>query len=165
MLTGHRPQDLPCGFDRFHKWKLDKLIILENFLKEKNSEIEALISGMAIGFDQWAAYTAIKQGISVWAYIPCDDQERLWRPEQKTQYNFLLTQCSAVKVISPGPYSVWKMYRRNEAMLRDSDEVLALWNPEKRSGGTYNTVAAALSMNKKVTNFYNDIREDILSYD
>jgi uncharacterized phage-like protein YoqJ len=163
MLTGHRLQDLPCKFDRFHPWKLQKLKNLADFLVEKKPK--ALISGMAIGFDQWAAHTAIKQGISVWAYIPCDNQERLWRPEQKTQYNFLLTQCSAVKVISPGPYSVWKMYRRNEAMLRDADEVLALWNPQKKSGGTYNTVATALSMNKKVTNFYNDIRENILSYD
>jgi hypothetical protein len=48
------------------------------------------------------------------------------------------------------------MQKRNEAMVNDSNAVLALWNPEKRSGGTWNCVAYAAGVGKEIINFWGD---------
>lgn len=163
-FTGHRPQDLICKFERTHPWKLAKIRLLRNFLQENSSQIEYVINGACIGWDVWAMWASIQEGIPVYAYVPFKGQEKRWSDIHQKQYHELLAKCKEVKIICEGEYSAWKMMRRNEAMLKDSQGVLALWNPEKKYGGTWNTVAAATSLGKPILNFYGDKVEEVKLY-
>jgi uncharacterized phage-like protein YoqJ len=56
-FTGHRPQNLSCGFDEYHpaclKIKRQLLRMIIGLIEKKH--VTHFISGMAIGTDMWAA--------------------------------------------------------------------------------------------------------------
>lgn len=157
--TGHRPQDLPCGFAHKDSWKLDKLAAIKRFLMA--NEVSRVISGMALGYDQWLAYASLSLNINLSAYIPFQGQEIRWNEKYQKQYASLLARCNTIQYVCEGSYAPWKMQRRNEVMIQDSDLVLALWNPAKKTGGTFNAVSYALKINKPIFNIWNDIPEQI----
>jgi uncharacterized phage-like protein YoqJ len=152
--TGHRLQHLPCGFEYKHPWKMEKLKVLEKYLLDNRPD--RVISGMAIGWDMWIAWVAIKLDISLSAYVPCEGQESRWSPDHQKQYHWILERSNEIKICAEGSYAAWKMIKRDKDMVDDSDKVLALWNPEKKKGGTYNTVAYAHSVQKDMVNFWED---------
>ena len=45
--------------------------------------------------------------------------------------------------VSPDPYAVWKMQKRNIWMVDQSNVVIAVWDG-KKSGGTYNCIKYAV---------------------
>jgi hypothetical protein len=49
-------------------------------------------------------------------------------------------------------------------MLRDAEGVLALYNPAKRHGGTYNCIISAFQLNKPVINFWGRTPEAFLPF-
>src|SRR5690349_15274598 len=100
--TGHRPQDLPCKWDKKHPWKLNKLKQIENLLREEPPA--KAISGMALGFDSWLAYVAIKLGIPLSCYVPFKGQESRWSDEQKKFYHKTLDLADSVRYICPDGY-------------------------------------------------------------
>jgi uncharacterized phage-like protein YoqJ len=154
MLTGHRLQDLPCKFEFKHPWKLNKLKQFEKYLLD--TQPKTLISGMALGFDMWGAWCAIKVGIPLVAYVPFEGQESRWSEDHKRQFHALLKRAQHVDYVCEPGYAGWKMHKRNESMVRDSDLVLALWNPDKKHGGTWSTVAHASTVGKPILNFWHE---------
>lgn len=150
--TGHRLADTPAGYNRFHPWKLEKLKILEDHLK--NFRPCYIISGGALGFDQFLIYIALKLKIPYAVYIPCENQESRWNDDHKKQYRRYLDKADKIVYVSKEPYKPYLMQRRNEAMLRDSEAVLALYNDAKRHGGTYNCITAAHKLKLPVINFW-----------
>jgi uncharacterized phage-like protein YoqJ len=152
--TGHRPQDLPCKWDKMHPWKLNKINQLSNLLIEKPPA--KIITGMALGWDSWLAYVALKLKIPLLCYVPFKGQESRWSDEQKKFYQKTLDLADSVRYICDEGYAPWKMQKRNEAMVNDSDVVLALWNPEKKYGGTFNCLSYALKCTKPVANLWFD---------
>lgn len=161
--TGHRPKDLICKYERLHPWKMGKIKQLENYLIENKPK--AVISGFALGWDNWLSYVAIKLNIPLWAYIPFKGQEFMWSKEQKEQYFKLLSKAEKVNYICESGYAAWKMHRRNEAMIKDSSLVLALWNPSKKYGGTWSAVAHASSVGKPIMNFWHEPASLVNLYD
>ena len=157
--TGHRPQDLPCGFIHKDRWKLQKIQQIKDFLI--SYEVSLVISGMAIGYDTWLAHTSISLNISTTAYVPFKGQENMWNDVYKQQYHKVLSRCNSIKYICDDGYAAWKMQRRNEEMIKDADCVLALWNPDKKYGGTWNAVAHALSVNKTVFNIWSESTQKV----
>jgi len=152
--TGHRPQDLPCGFEHKHPWKLQKIQEIKEFLI--SNKVNLVISGMAIGFDQWLAHIALSLDIHLSAYIPFEGQESMWNEKYQNQYASLLARCKLIKYVCEPGYAAWKMQKRDEAMINDSDCVLALWNPAKQKGGTWNAISYAIKHNKKIINIWSD---------
>lgn len=143
--TGHRPKSLPTGYD------LAPLIALvKPWLAARKPD--AVISGMALGWDQAVALAALDLGIPVHAYIPFVAQADAWPMHSQIAYQNLLLRCVERKVVSPGGYEVWKMQARNEAMVDDCDLVLALWNGEP--SGTGNCVGYAEKQGKTVENLW-----------
>ena len=133
--TGHRPSKLPLT-----GYNIKPLISLAGqWLDEVRPDI--VISGMALGWDQAVALAAIEQGILLYAYVPFIGQADKWPPQSHATYQRILQACDEVKVICPGGYSPEKMQRRNEAMVHDCDQLLALWDGSP--GGTGNCVAYA----------------------
>lgn len=148
--TGHRPQHL--GFDDgFHPSVFALLVETAGAWLDQNP-VTKVISGMALGWDQALATAAMDRGIPVHAYIPFLGQADSWPLPSHARYQKLLQRCSERKVICPGGYSATKMQIRNEAMVDDSELVLALWNG--KPGGTGNCVAYAMMEGKPIVNLW-----------
>ena len=89
-FTGHRPQKLPWGFnensiDCIAMKEIAKIEIQNAIF---NYGITHFISGMAIGFDMIAAELVLELKkdypfITLECAIPCKEQDKLWRQEQK----------------------------------------------------------------------------------
>lgn len=149
--TGHRPKYLPCKYKENHPW-LDSLKVR---IREKLIELEpeAVISGVAIGFDTWLAQVALELKIPLWCYIPFPEQGTKWPSESRKIYKELLDKCERSVILSPS-YSTDCFFVRDRAMVDKADKIIALWNPELLSGGTYYTVEYTKKQNKEVINLY-----------
>jgi uncharacterized phage-like protein YoqJ len=152
-FTGHRP-------DKLGGYKLPNPTYqfvcqqIEQALKELQPE--KVISGMALGVDQWAANIAHKLGIPFIAAVPFTGQEKAWpAPSQKT-FNTLIKLASEVVIVSEGGYAAYKMQIRNEWMVDRCDKLIAIW--DGTPGGTGNCVKYAQSKNKEI--FYINPRLD-----
>lgn len=148
--TGHRPDKLP---DKKTGYKLPNPTY--NYICQQTEKIllelkpTKVISGMALGFDQYLAHVAIKLGIPVLAAVPFDGQESAWPQSSQQLYNSLLKKVSEVVIVSEGGYSAAKMQIRNEFMIDNCDLVLACYNGDS-SGGTFNAIAYAKKLGKPI---------------
>jgi uncharacterized phage-like protein YoqJ len=106
------------------------------------------ISGMALGFDQMAAEVCLDLGIPLVAAIPCDNQDRMWPQESKDDYQDLLSKCSEVIIVNPGPYAAWKMQARNIYMVDNCEAMIAA--SDGTPGGTKNCLDYAAEVNRKI---------------
>jgi len=114
---------------------------------------DAVISGMAIGFDMMWAEEALSLKIPVTAALPFVGQEIRWRPEQIARYRWILANPLVTPIVcAPGEYSVHKMLNRDQWMIdntpRPDGKLLACWDGS--SGGTRNTVIYARRKNMPV---------------
>jgi uncharacterized phage-like protein YoqJ len=119
-------------------------LTLKEALRQKE-DIE-VISGMALGVDQWWAKAALDLGIPYHAYIPFKGQESRW-PEQSVKgFEHLLLNAKDMKIVCEGGYAPWKMQKRNEAMVDDAEVCVAVWDGTK--GGTGNCVEYIIKQGK-----------------
>lgn len=142
FVTGHRPDKLG-GYG-----SSNLMLAVRAAMRDKLIELkpEVVITGMALGVDQLAAQLCVDLRIPFWAYLPCEGQDRLWLPESRTQYQYLLGLASRIVLVTPGPYEPWKMQARNMRMVDDGDEGLGVFDGSK--GGTYNCITYAKSRAK-----------------
>jgi uncharacterized phage-like protein YoqJ len=106
------------------------------------------ISGMALGVDQDFAQICIDLKIPFIAAIPFTGQESVWQQQDKDTYNKLLEQAHAKEIVSLGGYAAWKLQKRNEWMVHQCHELLAIWDGS--SGGTANCVAFAEKVGRTI---------------
>jgi uncharacterized phage-like protein YoqJ len=151
--TGHRPQFLPCKFNENDKWLERTLVDLEKWLRRNESNIEYIISGGAIGWDTWLAECARFFNIPYKIYAPFKGQENKWPTVAKERYDEMLTYAREVIYVREA-FSKQAFLYRDQKMVDDANEVLALWNPSHKSGGTYHTISYAESQGKKIYNFW-----------
>ncbi len=109
---------------------------------------EMVISGMALGVDQWAARESVGLGIPFTAALPCDEMDEVWPARSRAEFRQLLALAAHVHVVSPGPYKPWKMQRRNEWMVDHSMRLVAVHDGS--AGGTYNCIRYAESVSRVV---------------
>jgi uncharacterized phage-like protein YoqJ len=142
-FTGHRPQKLG-GYvlpNKTYTWVCQELQSLLLELKP-----ESVISGMALGFDQYAAFVAQRLNIPVIAAIPHENQQAIWTIKQQNAYDNLLSKCQKVKLVSLGTYSAHKMQLRNEWMVDSCDLLISCY--DGTAGGTRNCVNYAAQIPK-----------------
>jgi uncharacterized phage-like protein YoqJ len=145
-FTGHRPNKLG-GYKLPNKIYNYVCKEIERILIElKPSKV---ISGMALGIDQWAANIAINLEIPVLAAVPFKGQESAWPESSQKIFNKLIARASEVVIVSEGGYSAHKMQIRNEWMVDNCNTLIAVYNGDK-SGGTFNCVTYAKSTNKDI---------------
>lgn len=137
-FTGHRPSKLGCGYGPSTMQTMVRVAI-RTLLVEKRAT--AVISGMALGVDQWAAEVCVELGIPFTAAVPFDGQELRWPEESQRHYCELISKSWNVHVVCPGPYAVWKMQKRNEWMVDHCEVLFAIWDGSP--GGTANCVRYA----------------------
>lgn len=146
--TGHRP-DAIRSFG--HAYNVAEI-------KLKSKPVDVFISGMAAGFDIIAAEAALANGIEVWAAIPWlghkDSLPKDWQERWMRVYD------AAKKrhvIVEQAKFPGNKCYfDRNHWMVDNADVVMAYWNPETKTGGTYECINYALDNNVPVANTWND---------
>ena len=74
-ITGHRPPGLGCGYEIPNPTYEKICAALRAKFQELN--VSKIISGMALGTDQWAAETAIALGLPFIAAVPCDERDEV----------------------------------------------------------------------------------------
>ena len=157
--TGHRPNRLRNEWSYVGPFS-DKirLTIRATFTELEN--VEMVISGMALGYDQILAQEALNLRIPVLAAIPCQDQDKLWQAESKRIYNEILGNSLVTqKLVSRGPYEYSKMFSRDLWMLHQiqiGDVLLACFDGEPY-GGTYKTYKYAQKLEKTIINIWDKL--------
>jgi len=144
-VTGHRPDKLG-GWDPLHPVVGRVKQALRAALIETWPSY--LITGMALGVDQWAAQEALELGIPFVAALPCDGMEQQWPLPSQERFRELLTKARQTVIVSPGPYKPWKMQRRNEFVVNGCEVLLAVWDGS--SGGTKNCLDYAREKNRTI---------------
>lgn len=143
-ITGHRPQKLggyaPCSLHT-----RVRAAIRSYFAQHHPARV---ITGMALGVDQWAAEAALELGVPFTAAVPFQGQEKLWPAPAQARYAQLLTAAAEVVVVSPGGYQPAKMHHRNEWMVDHATALLAVW--DGTPGGTGSCVAYAQRVGRRI---------------
>jgi uncharacterized phage-like protein YoqJ len=140
-FTGHRPNKLG-GYDLPNPTYIKVCQEIEKNLKALNPD--KVITGMALGVDQWAANIAHKLNIPFIAAVPFKDQESRWPQKSQKIYAKLIGLASEVIIVSPGTYSYEKMQIRNKWMVDNCNKLIAVW--DGTTGGTGNCVEYAKSV-------------------
>jgi uncharacterized phage-like protein YoqJ len=86
--------------------------------------------------------------ITIDLYRPFEGQERMWNSDTKKRYFDIADKCNSVITVCDGGYAPWKMQKRNEAMVNESNLVIAVW--DGTSGGTANCVKYAEKQGKEI---------------
>lgn len=148
-ITGHRPDKLP---NKATGYKLPnptyKYVCQELEKHFIQLQPEKIISGMALGVDQWAAFIAYKLKIPFVAAVPFEGQEKKWPAESQLKYKQLLKLASEIIIVSPGGYGSGKLQTRNKWIVDYSHKLLATWDGSE--GGTGNCVAYAESVKRQI---------------
>ncbi len=145
--TGHRPQRLGGYGEPVYR----RLVTLAGAALD-NLKPTHVVSGMALGWDQALAEAAYQRGIPFTAAVPFQGQESQWPASSQAKYRDLLSKADRVQIVSEGGYSAWKMQRRNEWMVRNSNLVIALWDGSP--SGTSHAVEAAKRVGRQVVNLW-----------
>lgn len=144
-FTGHRPDKLG-GYTLPNPTYTKICQAIEKKLVELKPE--KVISGMALGVDQWAAHIATKLNIPFLAAVPFAGQEGVWPAQSKKIYKFLLEKAAEVVIVCEGGYSAAKLQKRNEWMVNHCDLLIAIWDGTQ--GGTGNCVEYAKGQGKEI---------------
>ncbi len=148
----------------FTGYRLDKMPFDENPLNERyccfrkkllaiishlmDMGYDFFISGMAKGFDTWAAEDVLKLGASLECAVPFPEQTSGWEEKDQQRWTDIINKSGKRTVVSEsnqkGAY-----YKRNRYMVDNADVILCGYTGRK-SGGTAYTVNYALQQNKIV---------------
>jgi len=141
-VTGHRKLD--------HDKDVVKEVIRE---KLHQYEADAVVTGMALGFDMLVAEVCLEETIPFVAAIPCKDQTKLWPPHEKIRWTELMKKAWKYKIVSPGPFETWKLFERNRWIVDRSNIMLSYWNGVPK-GGTAATVKETKKSKRPHENLY-----------
>ena len=153
-FTGHRPQNLPFGFNE-NDARCDRLKELLRFSIEKlitDKGVTTFISGMAIGVDTYAAEIVLEMkkkypNIKLEAVIPCETQAVKWSEKDRDRYFGIIEKCDTETLLQT-KYTADCMQKRNKYMVDKSDYLIAVW--DGKPSGTGKTVNYAKSKGKKI---------------
>jgi len=125
-VTGHR------------KLEHQKTDIVEAFRQKISGpqKPDVVISGMALGYDTLVVQVCIEEDVPYIAAVPYKGQEKFWRIEDKLEYQRLIKEAWKIKLVSPGGYAAWKLFKRNEWIVDNSTRIVSYWNGLEK-GGTY----------------------------
>ena len=153
-FTGHRPQNLPFGFNETDERcvSLKQSLRIEIIKLIEGSNVTHFITGMALGVDMYAAeiilgLKASYPGITLESAIPCENQAEKWSEEQRDRYFDIASKCDKETLLQ-NRYTPDCMERRNRYMVDHADYIIAVW--DGNPSGTGNTVKYTRRQGKPV---------------
>ncbi len=141
-FTGHRNltegQTIKIAQDL--AWQIDKLIKrgYTHFISGLSSDVE-ILSAQIVG-----SFRHKNKNLILEAAIPY--RNRLKSPDN--EFKYALMHCNKVTVIQE-KYAPGCFQKKNKYMVDKSDIVIAIWDG-RTSGGTYNTIKYAKSLEKEI---------------
>lgn len=128
-------------------------------------EPTTVISGMALGWDQAIALAAIELSIPLIAAVPFSTQDANWNEGDKERWEGILFQTQqiiyvdrlpdyATAGVEMGAYHPAKLQKRNQWMVDNCNQILALYD-DSGKGGTFNCLEYAKQFDKPVLNVWN----------
>lgn len=154
-FTGHRPKDLPCRYNRDHDcYRSIKERLLKVLIRAIESGVTHFVTGMALGFDQWALECLLElrakdYEFTIVAAVPCKNQESKWPADSVKHYQALLKACDKVVYVTQTDYTNECMQARNKFMVDNSFAVISLWNGSQ-GGGTGSCIKYAKKMGRPI---------------
>ena len=149
-FTGHRPGKL-YGYDKNAPGnvKLRQAIKDAVILLHLKHGINNFITGMAMGWDMWAAEVVfylkrIYPNIKLICAIPCKGHLESMPLFEQEEYEHILDEADYIHYVTNMQYTPQCLQKRNEWMVDNSVGQIAGWDGTK--GGTYNCIKYA---NKK----------------
>jgi ribA/ribD-fused uncharacterized protein len=145
MCTGHRDQHLDGEQRAWMNDQLDR--IAAKLITDYGMRIA--IHGGAIGADlAWARAADLAGVEALWAYLPFPQQPDKWNETQRRAWREYATlrdadepgRATRVEYLAQ-EFSVAALHARSDWMIRDSDAVVAVHDPEKATGGTAKAVS------------------------
>lgn len=136
MITGHRIHSV------YEKYKDDIVTQIDCELHELMDAYDnkiILITGMALGPDQWFAELGLKYGLPVHAYIPFVGQEKFWTRMEQARYRSILHRAEKVIVVS-NTQSKSAYLQRNIEMMKAAKHCIAVYDKKRVRSGTGHTV-------------------------
>ena len=130
-ITGHRPHKLG-GYIIPNPVANAVMLKLVDSLEVLKPEV--VLSGMALGVDQWTAQICVEMQIPFDAVIAFDGYEGKWPQQSQKWYRHLLTKARQVHMLHPGPYSPSLLHQRNYWLVDHCDALLAVWDGKPGSG-------------------------------
>lgn len=152
-FTGHRDMSMPLGEV---KRRLNEVI---DYLISKG--VYYFGNGGALGFDTISCMAVIEAKqknpkVKLILVLPCKDQDKRWKPEDRATYSYLKTQADKIVHTSEN-YHPGCMHKRNRHLVDNSKYCIAFC--ERQSGGTAYTVDYAQQKNLVL---YNLAQKDFL---
>ena len=158
-FTGHRPAKLG-GYDPNPTSDWVKQALRNAIQRAVRKGVKSFISGGSLGVDQWAAEIVIEikvdqtfhndtwdDPIKLIIAQPFPGQSSKWPSESRRHYDKLLQKADKVIELYNGEYASWKMQKRNEWMVDNSEAMIAVWDGSP--GGTKSCLDYALKQKKK----------------
>lgn len=150
MITGHRPNKLPGGYNLESPANKALEDVLYKLITA--SKPTSVITGMALGVDQLYFRAAIRAKkelpeLKIIAAVPCRGQEKQWPEKAQNYYHTLLKQADVVKVIADS-YTNTCMKERNQWMVKHCTGAIAVYDGS--SGGTCHAVNALMTAKKPI---------------
>lgn len=149
-ITGHRPNKLSNDYD-LKSPLIDKIhLSILDTLESIDKEMKIIpITGMALGIDTLYALIAIELDLPFIAAIPCLNQESKWIEKSKKVYREIINNpLCTIHYVTDGEYNHSCMQKRNEWMVDNCDQLIAVW--DGTSGGTANCVEYAKTTLKPI---------------
>lgn len=126
IVIGHPPKKLPGGFSNTQLHQKIKEKAAYTLVKELKPEL--VVTGMAVGWDQWIAEICIENKIPFLAALPFVGQELRWPIKTQQHYKWLISKALKVvqvdrelgyvsSIVPPGIYHPSKFIRRDEWMV------------------------------------------------
>jgi uncharacterized phage-like protein YoqJ len=159
-FTGHRPEKLNFS-ENDSKYNILLQTINRVISRLYQLGYTRFISGMARGFDTWAAETVCNlksknQDVKLFCAIPFPNQATSWRAIDRQRWEAIKNCSDGEKIVSTS-YNKGCFHARNRYMVDNSDVVVCFYDGSK--GGTAYTVDYALKNNKIVVRIHPDTFE------
>ena len=151
-VTGHRPDKLG-GYNNTDGHKAIRRH-MRDFLEQAPDGELVIVSGGALGIDQFWMEVGLHLDLPVVAALPFEGYDSKWPAFSRKKYKKLLDQCWQVQYVCDSGYHPAKLQTRNEWMVDNSDVICAYWNGSE--GGTANCVSYAIRQNKVLNTFNTD---------
>ena len=112
-----------------------------------------LISGGALGIDQFWIEVGLHLGLEIIAALPFEDYNARWPIESRRKYEDLLAKCATVRYVCEPGYDPAKLQTRNVWMVDNCDLLVGYWDG-RRKGGTSNCLTYAMTSGRAREVFY-----------
>ena len=160
-FTGHRPEKIAewQGAPERTEVAIRKRLGEEIARLVSQEGATSFMSGMAPGFDLWAADEVLRlraegrigEGVRLILAIPYPSFERSFAARYRGLYEYILERADEVIYVAPGYHH--GCYRNRNAFLVDSADVIVAYY-EGSEGGTRETIRMATKGQKRVINLH-----------